>query len=84
MGRFDGFYEFNLHPWDIAAGALIAHEAGALVTDWNGEKMPHDGSRILCANKSIHREMIDVLNQKKYFDTVTGENSDYLNWCTRI
>ena len=66
MGRFDGFYEFNLHPWDIAAGALIAHEAGALVTDWNGKKMPHDGSRILCANKSIHGEMIDVLNQKKY------------------
>ena len=66
MGRFDGFYEFNLHPWDIAAGALIAHEAGALVTDWNGEKMPHDGSRVLCANKSIHGEMIDVLNQKKY------------------
>ena len=66
MGRFDGFYEFNLHPWDIAAGALIAQEAGALVTDWNGEKMPHDGSRILCANKSIHGEMIDVLNQKKY------------------
>tara|TARA_Y100000588_G_C14245012_1_gene921057 strand:+ start:1534 stop:2337 length:804 start_codon:yes stop_codon:yes gene_type:complete len=66
MGRFDGFYEFNLHPWDISAGSLIACEAGALVSDWNGEKMPHDGSRILCANKNIHSEMIDVLNQKKY------------------
>jgi len=66
MGRFDGFYEFNLHSWDISAGALIASEAGALVSDWNGKKMPHDGSRILCANKNIHGEMIDVLNQKKY------------------
>ena len=66
MGRFDGFYEFNLYPWDICAGALIAYEAGALVTDWDGKKMPHDGSRILCANKNIHSEMIAVLKKKKY------------------
>ena len=54
MGRFDGFYEFNLHPWDICAGSLIANEAGALVTDWDGNKMPNDGRRILCSNKNIH------------------------------
>ena len=66
MGRFDGFYEFNLHPWDICAGALIADEAGALVTDWNGGKMPHNGSRVLCANKNIHREMVAILSQKRY------------------
>ena len=66
MGRFDGFYEFNLEPWDICAGALIAHEAGALVTDWDGKNFPHSGSRILCANKNIQKEMIDILIQKKY------------------
>lgn len=35
-GRFDGFFEFNLKPWDIAAGALIVQEAGGLVTDFSG------------------------------------------------
>ena len=66
MGRFDGFYEFNLNPWDICAGALIAHEAGALVTDWNGDMLTHDGNRILCANRNIHPMMIDILNSDKY------------------
>ncbi len=66
MGRFDGFYEFNLQPWDICAGALIASEAGALISDWNGEKMPYDGTRILCANKNIQSSMIDILNKEKY------------------
>ena len=66
MGRFDGFYEFNLNPWDICAGALIAHEAGALVTDWNGDMLTHDGNRILCANRNIHPLMIDILNSDKY------------------
>lgn len=36
-GRFDGFFEFNLKAWDIAAGALIVQEAGGLVTDFHGE-----------------------------------------------
>ena len=66
MGRFDGFYEFNLEPWDICAGALIAHEAGALVTDWDGSSFPHNGSRILCTNKNIQKEMIDILGQERY------------------
>ena len=66
MGRFDGYYEFNLHPWDICAGALIADEAGALISDWDGKKMPYDGSRILCSNKYIHKEMVSVLTQERY------------------
>ena len=40
MGRFDGFYECNLNPWDISAGSLIASEAGCTVSDWNGKKIP--------------------------------------------
>ena len=66
MGRFDAFYEFNLQPWDICAGALIAEESGALVTDWNGDEMPQNGSRILCSNKNIQNEMIDILTKDKY------------------
>ena len=66
IGRFDGFYEFNLNPWDICAGSLIAYEAGCIVSDWNGEKLPHDGSRILCSNGKIHNKMIKILTKNKY------------------
>ena len=66
MGRFDGFYEYNLNSWDICAGSLIAYEAGCKVTDWNNNKLPHDGSRILCSNDKIHNEMIEILTKKEY------------------
>ena len=66
MGRFEGFYEFNLKPWDICAGTIIAHEAGAKVTDWNNNKLPFSGKRILATNGKIHKEMISILNSKKY------------------
>ena len=66
MGRFDGYYEYGLKPWDICAGALIANEAGATVTDWDNSKLPHDGSRIIASNGLIHNEMIDILNTEKY------------------
>ena len=66
MGRFEGFYEFNLKPWDICGGALIAKEAGAICSDWNGSPMPQSGKRILCNNKKIHAEMIDILSKNKY------------------
>ena len=66
MGRFDGYYEYSLKPWDICAGSLIAFEAGARVTDWDNSKLPHDGSRILASNKFIHQEMINILTQDKY------------------
>ena len=66
MGRFDAFYEFNLNPWDICAGSLIAKEAGCIVSDWNGERLPSDGSRILCTNKCVNSDMIKILSNKKY------------------
>ena len=66
MGRFDGFYEFNLKPWDVCAGAIIASEAGAICSDWNNSLIPFSGSRILCSNPYIHKEMLTVLNNKKY------------------
>jgi len=66
MGRFDGYYEFNLKPWDICAGSLIAQEAKAKVTDWNNELVPNSGSRILATNGYIHNEMINILNSEKY------------------
>ena len=66
MGRFDGFYEYELKAWDICAGSLIATEAGATVTDWDNSEMPSDGSRIIATNGLIHNEMIEILTKRKY------------------
>ena len=66
MGRFDGYYEYGLKPWDISAGALIATEAGASVTDWDNSELPYDGSRILTSNGKIHTQMVDILTNERY------------------
>lgn len=60
-GRFDGFWEWKLHPWDTAAGWLIVEEAGGRVTDFDGG--PYDPwlPRILATNAAIHEEALDVL-----------------------
>lgn len=60
-GRFDGFWEQNLHPWDTAAGILIAREAGAEVTDFSNKHFEIENKEILANNGSIHDEMIDIL-----------------------
>ena len=66
MGRFDGFYEYGLKPWDVCAGEIILTEAGGLISDWNKELLPKDYSRILATNKSIHKEMSSILTAKQY------------------
>ena len=66
MGRFDGYYEYSLKPWDICAGSLIAEEAGAIVSDWDNSLLPNNGSRILATNGLIHNKMVNVLTQNKY------------------
>ncbi|MEO1021233.1 MAG: inositol monophosphatase family protein [Bacteroidota bacterium] len=53
-GRFEGFYEYGLSPWDVAAGALIIREAGGIVTDWNGGNNWLFGQRIVAGNAAIH------------------------------
>ncbi|MFZ2631840.1 MAG: inositol monophosphatase family protein [Desulfosalsimonadaceae bacterium] len=56
-GRFEGFWEENLKPWDTAAGFLIAEEAGARVTDFAGAPFTLDKREILATNCLIHQEM---------------------------
>ncbi len=60
-GRFDGFWEENLNPWDTAAGALIVEEAGGKVTDYDGAPFHVDKKQILSTNGQIHSEMISLL-----------------------
>ncbi len=61
-GRFDGFWEQNLKPWDTAAGFIIAEEAGAKVTDFSGKPFLVDKKEILVTNQKIHEEMIQLLS----------------------
>lgn len=61
-GRFDGFFEFNLKPWDIAAGALIAKEAGAIVTDMQGEQNWLESGDIVAANPKVLAQMLQIIS----------------------
>ena len=56
-GRFDGFWEFGLQKWDVAAGVLLIREAGGKVTDFAGNPYQLGGSAILATNGLIHEEM---------------------------
>jgi myo-inositol-1(or 4)-monophosphatase len=64
-GRFDGFWELKLNPWDIAAGALLVREAGGRVSDFGGERLNIYGREIVASNGRIHEEMIRVLKKGK-------------------
>jgi len=60
-GRFDGFWELQLNPWDTAAGKVILEEAGGTVTNYSGEPYSIYGNTIIATNGRIHQEMIEVL-----------------------
>ena len=63
MGRFDGFWELKLEPWDVAAGKLLVEEAGGNVMDFRGGPLDIYGQEILASNGKIHGEMIRVLQK---------------------
>lgn len=61
-GRFDGFWEQNLKPWDTAAGLLIAQEAGARVTDFADRAYRIDMPQLLATNGKIHQQMLELIS----------------------
>jgi myo-inositol-1(or 4)-monophosphatase len=63
LGRVDGFWEMDLHPWDTAAGLVILEEAGGRVTDFSGGSFSIYGKQIVASNTKIHDEMVAVLKQ---------------------
>jgi myo-inositol-1(or 4)-monophosphatase len=60
-GRFDGFWEAKLHPWDVAAGRLIVEEAGGRVTDFQGGPHPLSGEETIASNGAIHQELLEMV-----------------------
>jgi myo-inositol-1(or 4)-monophosphatase len=59
-GRFDGFWEFGLHPWDTAAGVLLVREAGGVVTNFAGQPYRPGDYETLASNGRIHKEMREL------------------------
>ncbi|HEX3894215.1 MAG TPA: inositol monophosphatase family protein [Terracidiphilus sp.] len=68
-GRMEGFWEFNLNPWDTAAGILLVEEAGGQVTDFSGQPYRIDSREILASNSKIHPELLALFS-----DMFAGRN----------
>jgi len=64
-GRFDGFWEEGLKPWDVAAGALIIEEAGGRISNYFGEPLNIYSPPVVASNGLVHDEMMRVLNALK-------------------
>lgn len=62
-GRFDGFWEYNLHPWDVAAAMLIVQEAGGQVSDFRNGKSSIFDAEVLATNGKIHQKMLEVIQE---------------------
>jgi len=63
MGRFDGFFEVHLNPWDTAAGMLILLEAGGKITDFDGRPFSIYQRRLAASNGRIHQQMLAAIQE---------------------
>jgi myo-inositol-1(or 4)-monophosphatase len=68
-GRLEAFWEFNLNPWDTAAGILLVQEAGGQVTDFAGEPFQLNSREVLASNGLIHEELVGLFK-----DMFAGRN----------
>jgi hypothetical protein len=62
-GRFDGFWEVRLNPWDMAAGSVIVQEAGGRLTDFRGNELSIYEQELVASNGHIHQTMLNILNE---------------------
>jgi myo-inositol-1(or 4)-monophosphatase len=63
-GRYDGFWEMGLSPWDMAAGALLVREAGGLVGDFEGNEGFLDKGRIVASNSKLFASLLKLIHEK--------------------
>ena len=62
-GRYAGFWEFNLQPWDIAAGALLVQEAGGMVSDFDNTDGYLQNGNIVCGAPHVHQELLEIIQR---------------------
>lgn len=65
LGRYGAYFEYQLHPWDFAAGRLFVEEAGGLVTDCEGSELPMSRTSCLASNRLLHAASLDIT--KRYW-----------------
>jgi len=65
-GKLEGFFEYNLHPWDVAAGIVIVQQAGGKVTDFRGGNNFLFGDQFCASNRLVHDEMIGIIRDRWY------------------
>ncbi|MBA5724513.1 inositol monophosphatase family protein [Candidatus Liberibacter sp.] len=63
-GRFDGFWEKGLSPWDMAAGILLVREAGGFSTDFSGSNTIFETRSIISGNEYIHKALLEIINKR--------------------
>ena len=68
-GRVDAYWEFNLNPWDTAAGFLLVEEAGGMITGFDGTYRKLDSKEIFASNQLLHHEMLGF-----FADLFAGRN----------
>jgi myo-inositol-1(or 4)-monophosphatase len=61
-GRYDAYWEFNLNPWDTAAGVLLVREAGGMVTNFRGGPFDISSREVLASNGIIHAELLRIFD----------------------
>ena len=62
-GRYDGFWEKGIKPWDIAAGIVLIREAGGMVTDYQGQKSMLAKGEVIASNIELHRPFKKLLEK---------------------
>jgi myo-inositol-1(or 4)-monophosphatase len=62
-GLYGAFFEYQLSPWDFAAGRLFVEEAGGRVTTCRGERLPVEKSSVLASNGALHEAVLDVVRR---------------------
>ncbi len=62
-GRFDAYYETTLNPWDIAAGMLLAREAGGMVSGFRPEESPFDTGKVLAATPAVYDPLLRIIQK---------------------
>lgn len=62
-GRFETFYEYGLHPWDIAAATILVREAGGKVSDFRGNEKNLSGSDVIASNNLLYPEFLEIVSK---------------------
>ena len=71
-GRFDGFWEQHLNPWDVAAGALVVTEAGGRITGMDGAAFDARAGHLVASNGPVHDAMLEVIRDSRAGRTLNG------------